>query len=233
MRYQHRSRLYSIALVWAACLVAPVAVQTSDLPGQLPQDPIVTGAPYSADQVTTVRLTTFGSPIESRVVARIYRDSAGRIRREQAIGGLETPGSPDRSELVVILVDPVAGVMYTLNPATRTAYRMPIDRGVSAPSQGQEESLGTREFEGLVAIGRRASVTLSGSQAGSQAPVEIVDERWDSVDLRVPLLARHRDSRSGEFEQRLANVRRAEPDPNLFIIPPTYTITDVTLPAGK
>lgn len=105
MRYQHRPRPYSIAFVLAACLVAPVAVQTSDFPRQLPQDPIVTGAP-------------------------------------------------------------------------------------------------------------------PGSQAGSQ-PVEIVDERWDSVDLRVALLARHRDSRSGEFEQRLANF------------PSTYTITDVTLPAGK
>lgn len=232
MRYQHRSRLYSIALVWVACVVAPVAVQTSDLPRQLPQDPIVTGAPYSADQITTVRLTTFGTPVETQIVARIYRDSAGRIRREQAVGGIEMPGSSDRSELVVIIVDPVAGVMYTLNPATRTAYRMPIDRRVSAASQGQEESLGTREFDGLVAIGRRAVITLPGSQAGSQ-PVEIVDERWDSVDLRVALLARHRDSRSGEFEQRLASVRRAEPDPGLFTVPSTYTITDVTLPAGK
>lgn len=220
MRYQHRPRPYSIAFVLAACLVAPVAVQTSDFPRQLPQDPIVTGAPYSADQITTVRLTTFGTPIENQVVARIYRDSAGRVRREQAVGGIETPGSSDRSELVVIIVDPVAGVMYTLNPATRTAYRMPIDRGGAARSAAQEESLGTREFDGLDAIGRRAVVTLPGSQAGSQ-PVEIVDERWDSVDLRVALLARHRDSRSGEFEQRLANF------------PSTYTITDVTLPAGK
>jgi hypothetical protein len=172
MRYPHRSRLYSIAFVLAACLVAPVAVQTSDFPRQLPQDQIVTGAPYSADQITTVRLTTFGTLIENQVVARIYRDSAGRVRREQAVGGSEMPGSSDRSELVVVIVDPVAGVMYTLNPATRTAYRTPIDRGGAARSPAQEESLGTREFDGLVAIGRRAVVTLPGSQAGSP-PVEL------------------------------------------------------------
>jgi hypothetical protein len=231
MRYQHRSRLYSTALCWFALVAGPVAVQTPDLSNQIQRDPTVTGAPYSADQITTVRLTVFGSQIEQQVVARLYRDSAGRIRREQTVGGLEKPGPLDRSDLVVTIVDPTRGVMYTLNPATRTAYRTPIDRTDSAPLRAQEESLGTREIEGLVTIGRRAVVSLPG--VGSQPPVEIVDERWDSVDLRVALLALHRDSRSGEFEQRLSNVQRAEPDPNLFTIPSTYTITDVTLPAGK
>ena len=84
-----------------------VAVQPST---QLPSDPftgpVVTKAPYSGDAVTTVTQILFdGTRIEEKTEARFYRDSAGRIRREQTILGL--PGlSPATPAQTVITIDP-------------------------------------------------------------------------------------------------------------------------------
>ena len=211
-----------------ATLAAPVPARTPD---QRRMDPVVTGAPFIADSVVTVNLTTFGEKVEQRVVARVYRDSAGRVRREQVVGAVETPTPADRDDLVVIIVDPVASVVYSLNPASRTAYRMPIGERTAAeaaipqPSSALTESLGTQQVEGISVSGRRGVTLLPAGADGR--PVEIADERWESADLKIALIERHRDSRTGVFEHRLLNIRRTEPAAGLFVIPASYTIVDV------
>src|SRR5262245_48501417 len=48
--------------------------------------PVVTNAPFAADAVTTVtQVLSNGTRIEQGTNARFYRDSAGRVRREQTI----------------------------------------------------------------------------------------------------------------------------------------------------
>ena len=71
-----------------AILAGPVLARTSD--GQIQprsREAVITGAPYVADTMVTVILTGLGGPADApvvqRVVARVYRDSAGRVRREQ------------------------------------------------------------------------------------------------------------------------------------------------------
>lgn len=222
-----------------ALLATPGQAQTADIlsPGVLSHDrqpgPVVTGAPYAADSVLTVTVTTFGAPVEQRVVARVYRDSAGRVRREQSVTGQERPESSD-PDLVVTILDPVANVLISLNPATRTAYRVPLsDRRPAAAEVSQAvtraESLGTQMIGGVAVSGRRTVTTLPAGAGGR--PVEILDERWDSSDLQIALLERHVDSRSGVFEHRLTNIVRTEPAAQLFAIPATYTIVEVTVPA--
>lgn len=198
---------------------------------------VVAGAPFSADSMVTSTLTTLGSPVELRVVARVYRDSAGRTRREQVPGGHDVPGPADRDDLVVIIVDPVAGVVYSLNPATRTAYRMPSGHSPNAvatipqPASPFTETLGTSTMEGISVTGRRAVTTLPSGTDGRL--VEIIDERWESAALGIALLERHRDSRTGEFEHRLTNLSRTEPPAALFAVPATYTVVDVAAAARR
>jgi hypothetical protein len=217
-----------------AGLAAPLPARTPDQRGP---DPVVTGAPFIADSVITVTLTTFGEKVEQRVVARIYRDSAGRIRREQVAGASETPTPADRDDLIVIIVDPLASVVYSLNPASRTAYRMPMGERTTAaaaipqPSSALTEPLGTRQVEGITVSGSRGVTLLPAGADGR--PVEIADERWESADLRIALIERHRDSRSGVFEHRLLNVRRTEPAAELFVVPASYTIVDVPAAASR
>ena len=76
----------------------------------------VKGAPYSAEAVTeTLQVLGDGNRISRKSVTRIYRDSEGRTRRET----LNTNGEVT----AVSISDPVGESQYTLNPATKTAYR--------------------------------------------------------------------------------------------------------------
>jgi hypothetical protein len=196
--------------------------------------PGVTAAPYVADSVLTITLTNLGAPVEQRVLARVYRDSAGRLRREQTVTGQERPASSD-PDLVVTMLDPDAGVLIALNPASRTAFRIPLSGHRTTAAQDSPasvaDSLGTQVIEGLVASGRRTVTRLPPGTDGR--PVEIADERWESSDLRIALIERHRDSRSAVFEHRLTNIRRTEPDRQLFAIPAAYTIVDAIVPATR
>ncbi len=132
--------------VWIACgvlaLTVPLAAQTGspertrDASGQdsvrlyqkmggevrariAVEAKITTGAPYSAEAVTEAnQLLADGNRINRKTVSRVYRDGEGRTRREEL----------DASGVVVSvsIVDPVAHVSYVLDPASRSAYRDPI-----------------------------------------------------------------------------------------------------------
>src|SRR6185295_3435903 len=81
------------------------------------------------------------------------------------------------------------------------------------------ESLGTRQIDGLSATGEKTSSIIPAGKIGNDRPIEILDERWISTDLKVVLLARHRDPQTGEVEFRLTNIKRSEPSPELFKVP--------------
>jgi hypothetical protein len=236
----YRRRLSYLTACLVAMIGASVQTQIPPAASSAPEATVI-GAPYAADSIVTVKLTAFGDVVTQQVVARVYRDSAGRVRREQAVGSQETPKSGQPADLVVTIVDPVAGVIYSLNPATRTAHRLAINDVTSAmamipslpasPAGGTVEALGTKQIDGLAVTGQRTLTTLPAGTDGR--PVEIVEERWESRDLRLVVLASHRDSRTGEFEHRLTNITRAEPSAQLFTIPANYTIVDAPARASR
>jgi hypothetical protein len=230
-RFSRIGVFVSMFVAVAAGARAQNAGSPSFLGGQTAGAPAVTGAPYSGDGTTTVKAILYdGTRIERHVTARFYRDSAGRIRREQTLLGLEELNPASDSEKVVMIVDPVAGVFYALNPGSHQAQRMPTSAPALAgqpPASPKEESLGTRQIEGITAIGHKTVTTIPAGQVGNDRPIEISDERWESPDLKVVLFSRHHDPRTGDIEYRLTNINRAEPPRELFTVPPTYTIVDV------
>ncbi|MBI3400597.1 MAG: hypothetical protein HY048_04175 [Acidobacteria bacterium] len=122
---------------------------------EIPLGPIVRGAPYSGDGVTTLTQTLGdGTHIARTTTAKLYRDSDGRIRREQTILGLGALAASGDAPTIVTIVDPVAGVQYVLDGARREAYR-------SAMPQAQAR----RAFDGAGARGR------SGQAAGDPGGV--------------------------------------------------------------
>jgi hypothetical protein len=233
------------------------------LGGAVPLGPVVTGAPYSGEGVTTITQTLAdGTRIERTVRARMYRDSEGRTRREQTILGLGPLGESQS----ITIVDPVARVMYGLNPATSQGRRSPMplqrERRAFVAAPGSEagiappppppppppgavgrrggpppaglpnapESLGTRQIDGLAAVGTKRTEIIPVGTIGNDRPIEIVDERWESSELKVLLLSKHHDPRTGDVEYRLTNVNRSEPPRELFTPPADYTITDAPPP---
>jgi len=220
--------------------------------------PVVTDAPFSADGTTTVtQVLGDGTRIEQTTSARFFRDRAGRVRREQTIIGLGAVNGAGSAQTITIDTDPSDGTAYTLDPATRTAMRVPrvvfssvngalrinssngvfILNGAPAvavagrgtPARGPEvattlEMLGTRQFDGVSAVGRRTTTTIPTGQIGNDRPIETTDERWESPELRILVYSRTSDPRTGVVEYRLTNINRSEPPAELFEIPPGYAL---------
>ena len=120
-----RARLYV-----AAALISIAATATAQVPdptaGEAINTPAVTNAPFSGEAVVTVRATIGdGTQIVTSITEQIYRDSAGRIRRQQIRVGDEQLAANDFRAIITV-VDPVAGVLSQLNPATREAYQVPL-----------------------------------------------------------------------------------------------------------
>lgn len=89
----------------------------------------------------------------------------------------------------------------------------------------EEESLGSRQIAGVEATGRRITITVPVGQLGNDRPMQIVDERWESPELKNLLVySLTSDPRTGIVEYRLTNIRRTQPPPDLFVVPADYTI---------
>jgi hypothetical protein len=241
--------------------VANGTAQTTDFLGnEAAISPIVRGLPYSADAVTTLTHTLAdGTRIERTVTARLYRDSAGRVRREQTILGLASLNAFADARVLITIVDPVTGLSHILDPEARTARRTRLDRRSvagappppppppprprdgsvgpgapppppPAPPRPQEEAIGSATIAGIKVTGRRSRLTIPPGHIGNDRAFEILDERWDSTELRLLAQSRHVDPRTGVIEYRLVTVTRAEPPADLFAVPGDYTVVDASVP---
>ena len=229
---------------------------------EIPLAPIVRGTPFSAEATTrTSQTLADGTHIERATSGRLFRDSEGRVRREQTILGLGGIDPSADGQIIVTIVDPVAGVRYVLDSGKRQARRIstgaaferqqaagvrqresrglppppppPGDGSVLGSRAGSmaspvTEALGTRQFEGVTAIGTRSTTRIEAGRIGNDRAIEVTDERWQSPDLQMLLMSRHHDPRSGDVEYLLTNISRAEPSADLFAVPADYTIIEMT-----
>jgi hypothetical protein len=197
---------------------------------------------------------TDGTHIERTATARYYRDRQGRARVEQAIIGLEPLNPASTSQIrITVWPDPAAWQAYTLDPLTKTANVGPRDLAALAAGGGDtfalplggtrfllfwgalettrgsrdaavEKSLGSRQTSGVYTVGRRLTLIVPIAQIGNDRPFEVSEERWESPELNILIYSRLSDPRVGVIEYRLSNVRRADPPPELFVVPSDYTI---------
>ena len=108
----------------------------------------VTGAPYSAEAVTTVVQTLAdGNRISRESKAAVYRDAAGRMRREQGLTviGAMVGGPEDRQQ--VQITDPQAGITYVLDMGTRTAHKLAVPKIALAHTFGPTAAAGPGTFD--------------------------------------------------------------------------------------
>jgi hypothetical protein len=219
--------------------VPNAAAQTLDFMSTGVGVPMVLKAPFSGEGVTVVAQTLAdGTHIERTTTSKIYRDSGGRVRREQTIIGLAALDPSRESETLVTIVDPYTRTTHVLNPTTRMARRAPAgvappppppppagdarparaNTQVQAPppppppppppappggdvrlaphqiAATKTESLGSRQIEGVTATGRKTITTIPQGQIGNDRPIEITDEQWESAELKLLVLSRHRSA---------------------------------------
>lgn len=221
--------------------------QNGNIAGSMTYHPVVQflyaciGAPYSAETIqesewvqadgTRTRLAGFSG--------RVWRDSQGRVRNEQAV--MESSGRGDRPPVVVEIGDPVEGAFYVLDDVMRVAHRIkfppppagPVPAAAPTPPMRTTESsepLGFRLIEGFLVEGTRISETIPEGHKGSDQPITTVTEIWRSAELDITILSVSDNPRSGLLRTLMKNISRTEPDPALFRVPAGYTVVDETGP---
>ena len=191
------------------------------------------GAPYSAEVVIeSTQTLTDGTRITRQVKASVYRDSEGRVRREQTLGSIGPFPPPADAPKLVFITDPTKGTHSVLDVNRLTARQMPFapHKPPPPPSDAPNkptavtESLGKKTIEGVEAEGIRATITIPAGQIGNDRPLHIVSERWYAPDLQLVVLSIYNDPRLGSHTFRLTNIKRDEPARALFEIPANYRV---------
>jgi hypothetical protein len=176
--------------------------------------PILTSAPYSADEVQE-HSQTYGASGPTRVVIGHFgRDTQGRTRTQESY-----KWAPIR---LAEILDPIKGVAYLLDDQKKIAHRMLLAPALATQAPATEdprttiESLGTQTIEGVVTQGIRKIFRSSHN---------LTIETWESPEFKITLLTRS----SNGYSTMLTNLSR-DPDPALFLPPPAYTVVDETKP---
>jgi hypothetical protein len=122
-----------------------------------------------------------------------------------------------------------AGPLTMRPDVIETMVTKGVGRGVvyhasTAAGKVSTEQLGSKMIEGVAADGVRTTMTIPAGAVGNVNSIDVVTERWTSKELQMDVLITRRDPRAGDTTYRLTNIVRAEPPPDLFVVPPDYTV---------
>ena len=197
-------------------------------------DKLVSGQPFSAQTVIEdTRRLYDGSTVTKTVNGAIYRDGAGRTRREQPlemVGGVQVSGANGQPQTLVFINNFPDRTQTFLDINNKIARTNPIrgdvapPAGPAGPKDAKTESLGTKTIEGVQAEGTRTTFEIPAGDLGNDKPIEVVTETWYSPELQVIVMSRHIDPIAGEHIFRLTNIKRAEPPPDLFTVPAGFRV---------
>jgi hypothetical protein len=202
---------------------------------------VITGAPMTAVvEVTHDSTLQDGNTIHTQNQSTIYRDSEGRVRREVPFEFM-TPTTGSTKGTLIIIMDPVAGTRYVLNPQNKTAHSMPLHppKPPAGSAEGEPPArapnadvatteLGSKSILGLPSTGTRVTRTIPAGQIGNAKAIEVVTERWMSTDLQIPMSTTHNDPMMGTMTSQVTSVTRGEPAATLFQVPSDYKVVTGT-----
>src|SRR5258706_861521 len=214
--------------------------------------PSITGAPYSAEQLSEfVETIANGTRVGHVWKEWLYRDFEGRVRVERSMVNFADVDAPFR---FVQIVDQIAGYQYFVDPVNKVAHRITVPpvtpdmvppaipsiadlsrmsfhqdtlnpgNGAKDSLQITTESLGTRWIEGILARGTQTTMRATAASFGNDRPMIRRTEAWVSEELKVLVLSKREDAKHGDMVTTMHNYRSINPDPGLFRAPPDYTI---------
>ena len=190
--------------------------------------------PFTATARTTLTQVLPDGTKKTRTVEdRIARDSKGCIYQEQHLPWTEDVNHP---VYYVNIYDPVGKRRIHIDPQNHNVVITPVVRpanydptdylALKANRVGEtikNENLGTKEFAGFKAWGRRTTHVFPAGMFGNAEKIISIDECWYAERAGVDILRRRTDPRSGDQVTELINLTRTEPDPTMFQPPPGYT----------
>jgi hypothetical protein len=244
MRYRFSLSAACFVVAWfviAWCLAS--APQAASAQPRL--DVFVTpfpNAPFSGViQVQRTFVDKDGNVSNYKTMRNIGRDTQGRIFNEvRTLEPLSFAGQPDVRG--ILIYDPQTRTSTHLNPQAHTFTTGTVNRppetvppallyasptGTNLPPNPylKEEDLGVHEIDGVSAHGVRETQIIPAATSGGPE-IQVTDEFWYSPDLRVNVIIRHNDPRTGSVTMTVTQITRTDPDPSRFQIPEGYTPAD-------
>jgi hypothetical protein len=181
---------------------------------------------------------TQSSVLGFKTIREIGRESRGRIHNESRAS--MPVSSTDAPPLIrVHLYDPQTRLSTWFVPRDRVFWSLtvnhppstvppairfgsPAGEGLPENEFTKREDLGIHEMEGVSAHGIRETQTIPAESSGTGKEVVITDAYRYSQDLRINLLVKHSDPRSGSVTLTVTQVARTEPEPAFFEVPEGY-----------
>lgn len=202
---------------------------------------VVTGEPYSAQAVTTMKQTLAdGTTITHTITASIARDSEGRTMRSQIMKGFGAANAASGTTIVTIF-DPVANQRIEYNTSGKTAriFMLPQNRGAAShPGRGRgrdgrgwrgrsqagvtTQTLTGPPIDGLEVVGTKTTRTIAAGAIGNDKPLISTEETWYSNQYQMVLQSTRNDPRFGQTTYAVSDFSAGEPNAALFQVPAGY-----------
>jgi hypothetical protein len=200
----------------------------------------VPNAPFSAVvEVQRTRIHPDGLVLNLKSVRIMARDGIGRIHNESRVFLPATSTETPEVEHIH-LYDPRTRISTELDPSKHTFYTQTIHHppstvpptvrygspsGVGVPQNdfSKEEDLGSQEIGGVTARGVRETQIIPAESSETGKEIAITDEYWYSDELRINVVMKHDDPRTGTTTFTVTHITRGEPDQALLEIPEGYT----------
>jgi hypothetical protein len=108
---------------------------------------VVKGAPLTALAYSETRQTLAdGTTITHKFESTLYRDADGRFRKESTLPAIGPLAASGKSHSFIVIIDPVAGTTYTLDPDRKLAHKM-VAREPGVPGSDKFGPGGDVRFE--------------------------------------------------------------------------------------
>ncbi|MBV8856030.1 MAG: hypothetical protein JOZ02_03625 [Acidobacteria bacterium] len=109
---------------------------------------VVKGSPFAAESVTEhVQRLGDGNRMVRKSTAKLFRDSAGRTRREHTLTRGAVTAPDGQEPRLIIINDPVGQVEYLVDTARGTIRKTPMTPGLA---EARREAMGTDESFGVL-----------------------------------------------------------------------------------
>ena len=142
---------------------------------------------------------------------------AGGTTSDERVTLYVAESKPHAGTTAPVTCEPVTVTLA--GPVTWTAAHATV---TSAPAS--TEDLGQQVIEGVPAKGTRKTSVIAPGAVGNEQAITVTSEEWYSPDLKVLVMTKHADPRTGDTTYRLTGITRGEPDPSLFELPAGVTI---------
>ena len=200
----------------------------------------IPNVPFSGTvRVERTSIRPDGSTVQTWSQRLIARDNGGRIYNEyRPFMPMTVSTVPPATS--IHLYDPQNRMSESLYPLRKTYEATILNRPPSTdtpddfasptsasaqPSDfARREDLGNRTIAGVSTHGVRVSQVLPAAQSGTGRDVVVVNEYWYAEALRLNLLTRHDDPRTGSVTMTVTEINRTEPNAALFGVPSNYTM---------